>query len=48
MGNIPTESVLAALAGVGEQSGIDGAKLAKVIETTNEIRAKYAHGAVTG
>jgi hydroxymethylglutaryl-CoA lyase len=48
VGNIPTESVLAALAGVGEQSGIDGAKLAKVIETTNEIRAKYAHGAVAG
>jgi hydroxymethylglutaryl-CoA lyase len=48
VGNIPTESVLAALASVGEQSGIDGAKLAKVIETTNEIRAKHAHGAVAG
>jgi hydroxymethylglutaryl-CoA lyase len=46
VGNIPTESVLAALAGVGEQPVLDGAKLAKVIETTNEIRAKYAHGAV--
>jgi hypothetical protein len=29
-------------------TGVDGAKLAKVIELTNEIRAKYAHGAKTG
>jgi len=27
--------------------GLDGDKLAKVIESTNEIRAKYAHGAMT-
>jgi hydroxymethylglutaryl-CoA lyase len=46
VGNIPTESVLAALVSVGVQPGIDGAKLAKVIERTNEIRAKYAHGVV--
>lgn len=44
VGNIPTESVLAALVSVGVQPGFDGAKLAKVIEITNEIRAKYAHG----
>ncbi|MGC2766276.1 MAG: hydroxymethylglutaryl-CoA lyase, partial [Candidatus Acidiferrum sp.] len=38
VGNIATESVLAALVSAGEQPGIDGAKLAKVIEMTNEIR----------
>ncbi|MGB7728758.1 MAG: hypothetical protein WBL50_12050 [Candidatus Acidiferrum sp.] len=46
VGNIPTESVLAALVSVGVQPEFDGAKLAKVIEMTNEIRAKYAHGVV--
>jgi hydroxymethylglutaryl-CoA lyase len=48
VGNIPTESVLAALVKAGAQPDLDGAKLAKVIELTNEIRAKYAHGAVAG
>jgi hydroxymethylglutaryl-CoA lyase len=48
VGNIPTESVLAALVRVGAQPDLDGAKLAKVIELTNQIRAKYAHGAVAG
>jgi hydroxymethylglutaryl-CoA lyase len=42
VGNIPTESVLAVLVRAGEQPGVDGAKLAKVIERTNEIREKYA------
>jgi len=46
VGNIPTESVLAALVSVGAQPALDGAKLARVIEMTNEIRAKYAHGTV--
>jgi hydroxymethylglutaryl-CoA lyase len=46
VGNIPTESVLAALVSVGAQPNLDGAKLAKVIEMTNEIRAKYPHGTV--
>jgi hydroxymethylglutaryl-CoA lyase len=46
VGNIPTESVLAALVTVGAQPGLDGAKLAKAIELTNEIRAKFAHGAI--
>jgi hydroxymethylglutaryl-CoA lyase len=46
VGNIPTESVLAALASAGEQPRVDGARLVKVIELTNEIREKYAHGAV--
>jgi hydroxymethylglutaryl-CoA lyase len=46
VGNIPTESVLAALVSVGAQPNLDGAKLAKVVELTNVIRAKYAHGSV--
>lgn len=46
VGNIPTESVHAALVSVGVQPRFDGAKLAKMIELTNEIRAKYAHGVV--
>lgn len=46
VGNIPTESVLAALVKVGAQPNLDGAKLANVIEMTNEIRTKYAHGTV--
>ena len=48
VGNIATESVLAALVKAGAQPDLDGAKLAEVIELTNEIRAKYAHGAVAG
>ena len=48
VGNISTESVLSALVGAGVHPDLEGAKLAKVIELTNEIRAKYAHGAVTG
>jgi hydroxymethylglutaryl-CoA lyase len=48
VGNIPTESVLAALVSVGVTPGLDGAKLANVIQLSNEIRAKYAHGAVAG
>jgi hydroxymethylglutaryl-CoA lyase len=46
VGNIATESVLAALVRVGTQPALDGARLAKVIEMTNEIRTKYAHGEV--
>jgi len=46
VGNIPTESVLAALVTAGAQPSLDGAKLASVIQMTNEIRAKYAHGAI--
>jgi hydroxymethylglutaryl-CoA lyase len=46
VGNIATESVLAALVTVGAQPELDGVKLAKAIAMTNEIRAKYAHGAV--
>jgi hydroxymethylglutaryl-CoA lyase len=46
VGNIPTESVLSALVSLGVTTEVDGAKLAKVIAATNEIRTKYAHGAV--
>jgi hydroxymethylglutaryl-CoA lyase len=48
VGNIPTESVLAALVQAGVQPNLDGAKLANVVELTNEIRAKYAHSANAG
>jgi hydroxymethylglutaryl-CoA lyase len=48
VGNISTESVLRALVAAGVHPGLDGDKLAKVIESTNEIRAKYAHGTMTG
>ncbi len=48
VGNIPTESVLAALVTAGVTPSLDGAKLATVIAMTNKIRAKYAHGAVAG
>lgn len=48
VGNLPTESVLAALVKAGVQPGLDGARLAKVIELTHEIRGKYAHEGGTG
>src|SRR3989440_3534627 len=43
VGNIATEDVLAALRKAGADPGIDSARLAKALEMTNEIRAKYAH-----
>lgn len=43
VGNIATEDVLAALRKAGADSGIDSARLTKVLEMTSEIRAKYAH-----
>jgi hydroxymethylglutaryl-CoA lyase len=43
VGNIATEDVLAALRKAGADPGIDSARLTKVLEMTNEIRAKYAH-----
>ena len=44
VGNIPTESVLAALTSAGVATGFDGAKLARAVALTNELRAKFAHG----
>ena len=43
VGNIATEDVLAALEKAGADPGIDRARLASVLEMTNEIRATYAH-----
>jgi len=43
VGNIATEEILAALRKAGADPGIDSARLTKVLEMTNEIRAKYAH-----
>ena len=43
VGNIATESVLAALRKAGADPGISAAGLAHVIEMTNAIRTEYAH-----
>jgi len=43
VGNIATEHVLAALGKAGADTGIDTARLAKILAMTNEIRVKYAH-----
>ena len=43
VGNIATEDVLAALRKARADSGIDSARLTRVIEMTKEIRAKYTH-----
>ena len=43
VGNIATEDVLAALHKAGAATGIEPRRLAKPLEMTNEIRAKYAH-----
>jgi hydroxymethylglutaryl-CoA lyase len=43
VGNIATEDVLAALRKAGADPGNDSSRLTRVLEMTNEIRAKYAH-----
>ena len=43
VGNIPTESVLAALTKLGVTHDFSSTKIAKPLALTNEIRAKYAH-----
>lgn len=43
VGNIATEQVLAALKKAGADPGIDPSRLSRVIEMSNEIRAKHAH-----
>jgi hydroxymethylglutaryl-CoA lyase len=43
VGNIATEDVLAGLRKAGADPGIDSSRLKRVLEMTNEIRAKYAH-----
>jgi hydroxymethylglutaryl-CoA lyase len=43
VGNIATETVLAALAKAGATAGIEASALAPILKLTNEIRARYAH-----
>ena len=43
VGNIATEDILSALRKAGADPGIDPARLGRVLEMTNEIRANYAH-----
>ena len=43
VGNITTEDVLAAMRKAGADPGIETARLARALEMTKEIRAKYAH-----
>jgi hydroxymethylglutaryl-CoA lyase len=45
VGNIPTERVLAALAGIGAETEISERQLAKVLAMTADFRAKYVHAA---
>ena len=45
VGNVPTESVLAALATVGAQTEISAGSLGKVLAMTADLRAKYVHTA---
>jgi hydroxymethylglutaryl-CoA lyase len=47
VGNIATEDVLAAIRKAGVDPGIESDKLKRVIQLTNEIRAKYAHAPLT-
>ena len=43
VGNIPTESVLAALTKLGVAHNFSSTKIAKALALTNDIRAKYVH-----
>jgi len=43
VGNIATETVLAALAKAGATAGIETSALAPILKLTNEIRNRYAH-----
>jgi hydroxymethylglutaryl-CoA lyase len=43
VGNIPTESVLAALTKLGGAHDFSSSKIAKALALTNEIRTKYTH-----
>jgi hydroxymethylglutaryl-CoA lyase len=46
VGNIRTEDILAAMPKAGGNTGIDEAKLTKVLARTNEIRTRYAHAPI--
>jgi hydroxymethylglutaryl-CoA lyase len=43
VGNIPTESVLAALTKLGVPHDFSSSRIAKALALTNDIRAKYVH-----
>jgi hydroxymethylglutaryl-CoA lyase len=45
VGNIPTESVLAALTKLGVPHDFSSSRIAKALALTNDIRAKYVHTA---
>jgi hypothetical protein len=42
VGNIPTEIVVAKLAAMGVETGIEPWALLNAVEATNEIRSQYA------
>jgi hydroxymethylglutaryl-CoA lyase len=46
VGNIRTEDILAAVKKAGGETGIDEAKLGKVLAMTNEIRTRYGHAPI--
>lgn len=46
VGNLRTEDILAATRKAGGDSGIDEARLAKILAMTNEIRTHYAHAPI--
>jgi Isopropylmalate/homocitrate/citramalate synthases len=46
VGNIRTEDILAAVKKAGGETGIDEAKLSKVLAMTNEIRTRYGHAPI--
>jgi hydroxymethylglutaryl-CoA lyase len=46
VGNIATETILAALASRGADTGVRPESLGQVIAMTEEIRAKYSHAAI--
>ena len=46
VGNIRSEDILAAVKKAGGETGIDEAKLSKVLAMTNEIRTRYGHAPI--
>jgi len=46
VGNIRTEDIVAAVKKAGGETGIDEAKLSKVLAMTNEIRTRYGHAPI--
>jgi hydroxymethylglutaryl-CoA lyase len=46
VGNVRTEDILAIIKKAGGDTGVDRARLSKVLAMTNEIRTRYAHAAI--